>query len=524
MRAAPALAAGLLAALLALPGARLPFLSDDWVLLQAVREAIPCCTPQGDFRPLFLASLGLDLRLFGVHAGRFHVSQALLIGLAAALAAVVTRRMTGSDRVALAAGVLFALHPYHVENAAWIGSRADALVAIFFLLGLLAYDRWRVAARGTPWAALAALEAALLSKEAAIAFPIAVFVAGAVLPGWKPDGREWRRGLAPILVLTAIHFAIVRPWCLGGMGRATLGQTPGGAFKTALAHAVATVLPLDPERLRESPWLFGALAAALAAVFVLLAWLGSGRFPWPAAAAAAVFIAILLPDVVGFQRRYLFLPSAAAAASLALLLRDAGRRFAPVMLLALAGIWIPVTLDAWRSWRIAARTSEALLDDLRTLSAGAEVREIVAADLPVRVRGASVGGDFQAALALQGQRAVPDIHTLTWINTAVHDEVVLEPADPSHPGPAEVCLHLPPRRYARFLGPIPPADGTVLRSRFGDLQQVGEHRWRIRPEPAAGRILVAWNQGRLRPLSSSAPTRPNAAGPNRKAGWSAARP
>jgi hypothetical protein len=500
MKAGPAVAAGLLGTLLALPGVRLPFLSDDWAQLLSVRETIPCCTPFGDFRPLALANLWLDLRLFGLHAGLFHAVQALLIGLAAALVVLVTRRLANSDTVALAAGVLFAFHPYHVENAAWIAAGADVLMAIFFLLGFLAYDRWRVAARGLPWGAFAALEAALLSKEAAVAFPIALLVAGAVRPGRRPDRREWRRGLAPILALTAIHFAIVRPWFLGGIGRATLGQTPGGALMAALGQGVAAWLPLDPERLREGPWLFGALGAGLAAAIVLLARLGSGRFPWPAAAAAGMFLAVLVPDVVGFQRRYLFLPSAAAAAALALLLRDAGRRFAPAMALALAVIWIPATLDAWHSWRLAAQASDALLDDLQILAGDAEVKEILATNMPVHVGGASVGGDFRAALALRGGRAVPVINTLAWFNIAAPGEAVLEPPDSSRTGGPDVLMHLPPRRHTRFLGPIPPAGVKILRGPMGDLEQVGEHRWRIRPVPAPGRLPVAWNRGRVRPL------------------------
>ena len=504
MRVGPAVAAGLAAACLTLPGLRLPFLSDDWGLLQAVREAIPCCTPQGDFRPLVLASLGADLRLFGPHSGPFHVVQALLSGLAAALVAAVALRYTGRALLSLAAGLLFAFHPYHVENAAWISARADTLMAIFFLLGLLAYERWRPAPRGIPWAVLAALEAALLSKESAIAFPIVVLVAGAVLPGRRPDRREWLRGLAPILALTAIHFALVRPWFLGGWGRTLLGQTPGGAWKVALAHGVAALLPLDPELLREHPRLFGALTVSLVATFVALARLGSGRFPWPAAAAAMLFAAILVPDVVGLQKRYLFLPSAAAATGLAFLLSDAGRRFAPAMILALGAIWIPATVDGWRSWSLAERASETLLGDFRTLAASPEVREIVVTDLPVRVRGASVGGDFRAALALEAAgRPIPDIHTLTWINTSEPDQVVLEPGHPPGTGPAEVWLHLPPRRHTRFLGPSPPANETILRSELGDLERVGEDRWRIRPEPAPGRLLVAWNEGRLQPLSRS---------------------
>jgi hypothetical protein len=49
----------------------------------------------------------------------------LLISAAAALVVVLIRRYTASAPLAGAAGILFALHPYHVENAAWIAARPN---------------------------------------------------------------------------------------------------------------------------------------------------------------------------------------------------------------------------------------------------------------------------------------------------------------------------------------------------------------------------------------------------------------
>ena len=42
----------------------------------------------------------------------------------------------------VAAGLLFGLHPLHVESVAWVSERKDLLAAFFYLLGVLSYLRF----------------------------------------------------------------------------------------------------------------------------------------------------------------------------------------------------------------------------------------------------------------------------------------------------------------------------------------------------------------------------------------------
>jgi hypothetical protein len=484
--------AGVAAALFALPGLRLPFLSDDWVLLAAVRDRLPCCSPLGDFRPLSLGLQWLDLRLFGLSPALFHATTVLLIGLACGLVARVVQRSTEDGRVALGAGLLFACHPYHVENAAWLPATHDVLMAVFFLLGLLAYDRWRQERRGLPFVAMACCEAALLAKEPALAFPLVLIAAGWVVPGRRPDGREWRRGFLPIAALTVLHFALVRPFFLGGLGRTLLGQGPGTMLRIAAAHAAASLFPLDPERLMADPFLCGSLAVLSGALFVLLARQGSGRFPRAAAGAMVLFTVCLLPDVVDLQKRYLFLPSAASCAALALLLRDAGRRRAALLGAALAAVWLPADWSAWQAWGLAGRTSQALRRDLSAVSADPAVREVVIANTPFRVRGASVAGDLTAMLELSGARSVP-VHSVAWVSYESPWAAALLPAPPG-----EVRLRVPQHLYSRFVGPRPPPGERTVSTPFGDIEEEGGDRWLVRPAPAPGRVVLAWSENRLR--------------------------
>ena len=47
--------------------------------------------------------------------------------------------LTNIKRIALIAGLLFALHPMHVESIAWAAERKDLLYALFFFASLIAY-------------------------------------------------------------------------------------------------------------------------------------------------------------------------------------------------------------------------------------------------------------------------------------------------------------------------------------------------------------------------------------------------
>jgi hypothetical protein len=502
-----ALAAGLLAGLLSLPGLRLPFLSDDWTELAAVRHGLPAATPLGDFRPLAMASLWLDLRLWGPSPILFHATQILLIACAAFLVARVAARYAGDDRVGLATGALFAGHPWHVENAAWIAARHDALMAIFFLGGLLAYDRWREAPRGTPVLALLGCEAALLSKESALAFPIVLVVAGWLVPGRRPAKREWLAGILPSAAIVLLHFAVIRPWFLSGAGRTLLGNGPAATLRIALAHGVAAVLPLDPEILVSRPVTFGLLGVGLGTLLASAAWLGARRIPVTALAGAALFAACLVPDVVDLQKRYLFLPTAFSCMALAILWREAGGKKAAAACLVIAAVWIPAAIAGWRSWEQAAAASRTVVRDLAATAADPSVRDIVIANQPFRVHGASLAGDFEAALSLSGSRVVP-VHSLCWVSYETVRSGTLAPG-PSGAAPG-LRLAVPRRPYSRYVGPRPPPGAARLRTPFGviehadDVGEGGDAIWTLRPEAAPGRAILVWSAGRLRPFAGGA--------------------
>src|SRR2546425_3752233 len=212
-------AAMLLATLSSLPGLWLPFLSDDWAQIEAVGRCPVARTPFGDFRPLYMTTLWLDRRIGGLSPSLFHLTNLLWIAATAALVVVLARRYTGDGPLALATGLIFALHPFHVENAAWIGARSDPVFAVPFLLAAVFYDRWRVRASGLPLLALLLFEAALLAKENAVTLPLFILLMALLDPTRRPRRGEWWRGYATLALVAGAHFLLLRAWVLGGAGR-----------------------------------------------------------------------------------------------------------------------------------------------------------------------------------------------------------------------------------------------------------------------------------------------------------------
>jgi tetratricopeptide (TPR) repeat protein len=87
-------------------------------------------------------SFMLDCQLFGLNAGWHHLMNLAFHLANALLLFIVVQRMTGVTWRSAMVAALFALHPLHVESVAWVTERKDTLSAFFFLLTLLAYERY----------------------------------------------------------------------------------------------------------------------------------------------------------------------------------------------------------------------------------------------------------------------------------------------------------------------------------------------------------------------------------------------
>jgi protein O-mannosyl-transferase len=304
-----------------------PVLDDGWAVLDNpvvrsldVRRAFGAhygfaggATLQGPYRPVATITWALQYALHGRAPLGYHLGNVLLHALATALVVLLARRLIAAVAPAregpgaLAAGLLFALHPAHVEAVAPLVARTDLLAAGGSLAALLLALGPRTPARLA--GAFAALLAGMLSKETAASVPLLYALAAALLPGAagleaRPGlGRpEARRALAAAAGVTAVLAAAVLAYLALRPGAASapvesrwFGTWPASVVWNTMTRAVAEYLRVL------------AVPAALSTDFGYAARIPiTVRFGAESAAATAIWGAVLAAGLAAARRAPLF--------------------------------------------------------------------------------------------------------------------------------------------------------------------------------------------------------------------------
>lgn len=258
------------------------------------------------WRPLVVLSHMVERSLFGDRPAGYHAVNVLLHAAASLLVFLLGLRALGRPAAALAAGLLFAVHPVHVEVVAWVSGRSDLLLGLFLALALL--GDWQGACTGRRrWQALAlaGFAAALGAKESAAVFPAMVAARALVLgpPDEDLRGRITRAGRAalPFLLILGAFLLLryglldVEPPQDGGAPgqRLTLFWTWWSALslyaRLLLWPAGLSIVHELP--LAEDPWSWTACGGML--VLALAAW-GALRLRHRAPGAAYGLLLLLL--------------------------------------------------------------------------------------------------------------------------------------------------------------------------------------------------------------------------------------
>ncbi len=409
---AVALAVATLAFLPALP---VGFLADDFVYIGRFRELPWSAWPEffirewsggvwgqplKELRPFAALSFMVDARLWGGAPAGYRLVNLALHLAATALVVLIAWRHARARPVpfsargaALVAGLLFAVHPAHVEAVTWITGRADLLgtvAALAFWLGGESHGDG--GSRLSAGLGLAALTIGVFTKEFCLVLPPLLALRWALVDPRAGRAAWARRGafLAGAVLVIALY-ALAR--------RAAFGADPTTGFfgwndaPTWGRHAgyVGWLVPVLPFAARpewaalpsaevlRGLWLgLAAIAAGGLALGVLrrASWVGTVFFGgcWWFATTLGLFV------VVYFSPRHLYLPTAGVAIGLGLALHSGrARRLAAAVLV---GWCLSAHFAALGPWREAGRISREVLAAVNQHLAGAGDDTIVLLSVP----------------------------------------------------------------------------------------------------------------------------------------------
>jgi hypothetical protein len=312
----------------------------------------------GNWHPLTWISHAIDYRLWGLNPMGHHLTNNIVHASNAMLVMFIcfrildyaaARNAGGADSgtviterdiviAGVFAGLLFGVHPLHVESVAWISERKDLLCGMFFCLSLLAYldyagdkervDRFGGCFRRNYLLSLGFFVCALLSKPMAVTLPVVLLILD-----WYPLERiRSSHTLAsavgekiPFIALSAASSVMTVIAENTGRHIVSLDVTPLSvripvAFGALLSYLEKMILPMNlnpfyPYPQDVSPlsvkYLLPVVAVSAITVSAILL---RGRRLWPAV--WAYYLITLLPVLgivrVGMQAmadRYTYLPS-----------------------------------------------------------------------------------------------------------------------------------------------------------------------------------------------------------------------
>lgn len=382
--------------------------NSDWQTIQHIFNPMAPREELGnEYLPLRDLSYSLNYALDGYNPRGYHAANILLHLFNSLLVMLLCWRVTGRRWIGGIAGLLFAVHPVHVEAVAWLSSRKDLLATFFLLLSCNLYmaarrartglmpsesfvQRVRESTRLHYLLAVFAFVCALLSKMSAVVLPALLLLIelfrGRALHGAAVTRRAAL--LAPFWVIAGL-FTLLAGRIGSGLMREPYGDSRLQSLLTAIsaltrdAQVLLAGWPMHASV--DLPVQTGFSLAVLVGVLLLVALLAAGLIGWresnpksddavageswgtpQAMALGAVgfgalwFLASLAPVSnfivqIGtvFAERYLYIPSIGfciAAAALGVLGAEHLRRtsaaralVAPVALLLLAAVTVVCT-------------------------------------------------------------------------------------------------------------------------------------------------------------------------------------
>lgn len=131
---------------------------------------------QGNHHPLTMFSLAINYAISGDNAWSYHLFNLIFHLINCFLVYKLAFKLSnGNSLIAFITSLLFGIHPLHVESVAWVSERKDVLYTLFFLASHITYTKYLdTKIKKQYWLTLVFLILSLLSKPAAVIFPVSL--------------------------------------------------------------------------------------------------------------------------------------------------------------------------------------------------------------------------------------------------------------------------------------------------------------------------------------------------------------
>lgn len=231
----------------------------------------------GNWHPLTWISHAADYAVWGLNPLGHHLTNNVLHAINTFLVVVLVARLLEAGNhpspalkmegtsftisfspftliAATATGLLFGLHPVHVESVAWVAERKDLLCALFFLFSIITYTKYVTEAAQEPARrinkqylfSVVFFILALLSKPMAVTLPLVL-----LLLDWYPLQRfQSREQLRTVLVekIPFIALSIISSVLT------VFAQKAAGAIATTEAYPLSTRILVAAKALVAYLW------------------------------------------------------------------------------------------------------------------------------------------------------------------------------------------------------------------------------------------------------------------------------
>ena len=264
----------------------------------------------GYYRPLTTLSYAADYSAWRLRPAGYHATNVILHAACACLGTLLLLRLGLTPGAATVAGVVFAVHPIHVESVAWISGRTDLLSLLLSLISFLAFLRARDGAERLSKrrdalllaASAAAYAGALLAKEMSLVLPLWLFLA---------DRRAPSRRLVTTLRALAPHAAVTAAYLAWRFVALSISVPANQDLQTPAAVALSAPItltrylgwlafPISPSAYVQNPYVTSATAGRFLLPLAALTLIGLGAWRlgrrWPDVALyGAMLAASFLP-------------------------------------------------------------------------------------------------------------------------------------------------------------------------------------------------------------------------------------